>query len=70
LRGCACGFKFAQIKKHLLLGKYAKFKFLFKPKRRVKFTQTQKVKFNRFINLKPRAEIALNLRKLMLSALF
>jgi len=32
--------KFAQIKKHLLLGKYAKFKFLFKPKRRTKFRQT------------------------------
>lgn len=53
--------------KSVLRPQACKFKILLKPKRRVKFTQTQKVKFNRFINLKPRAEIALNLRELILS---
>ena len=58
-----CKLKFVQIKKRPLLGKHTNFKFLLKPKRRAKFRQTQKVKFNRFINLKPRAEVVSNLRK-------
>ena len=35
-----------------LLGKHVNFKFLLKPKLRVKFRQTQKVKFNRFNKFK------------------
>lgn len=56
-----CELKFAQIKKTSVACKHANLKFLLKPKRRVKFTQTQKVKFNRLINLKPRAEVVSNL---------